>query len=174
MGLASVFGTVKQHQGAITVKSKVGKGSNFKIYLPLNTCTPTDNNQDNQSSGSTRSLRILVVDDEDFIRELEIQMLSEEGHAVLSASDGHEATRIYSEKWQDIDLVIMDMIMPKMSGRETFFALKQINPDIKAIIMSGFSLNDDSEAVMKNGAAGFLQKPFDRNKILEVIDHIFS
>ena len=174
MGLASVFGTIKQHKGAITVKSKTGKGSSFNIYLPLNACTLTDNKQDNQSSVCSRSLRILVVDDEDFIRELEIQMLSEEGHTVLSASDGHEATRIYSEKWKEIDLVIMDMIMPKMSGRETFFALKQINPDIKAIIMSGFSLNDDSEAVMKNGAAGFLQKPFDRNKLIETIDSIFS
>ncbi len=100
------------------------------------------------------------VDDEASIRSLVIDMLEVQGHRVTICADGQEAIEVYKVRSADFDLVILDLIMPKLSGHETFRALRTINPDVKVLLCSGYSLSEQAQEILEEGAAGFLQKPF--------------
>jgi len=119
--------------------------------------------------------KILLVDDEAGTIEVEELMLKELGYKVLAALSGHEALQLYKDNMVDLDLVALDMIMPEMNGKDTYEALKKINPKVKVLLVSGYSLNKQIEELMDRGCNGFIQKPFDivqlSQKIREVLEN---
>ena len=173
LGLASVYGIVSSHQGMIHVSSKKGEGTTFTIHIPASGSDVREvrEHDDKPIRGSET---ILVVDDEVFVKEVTGKMLKSLGYQVLTADNGAAALKIYGEQGNGIDLVILDMIMPGMSGQETFRRLKSMNPGVRAILSSGYSIEDQAWSVLKEGCAAFLQKPFTRaslsEKIREVLD----
>ncbi len=159
LGLSSVYGIVKNHRGYITVYSEPGKGSTFKIYLPASDKLP-----EKEKRSTTPLLRgtetILIVDDEPMLTETGETMLKELGYHVLTANSGQAAIATYTQSHRKIDLVILDMIMPKMSGSTTFNQLKILDPNVKVLISSGYSINGQASELIKRGSRGFIQKPF--------------
>jgi DNA-binding NtrC family response regulator len=117
---------------------------------------------------------ILLVDDETVITEVTGRLLEELGYTVLTAASGDEAAAIYNRKHTDIDLVIVDMIMPGMSGSDTFDALKAIHPSVRVILSSGYSLNDKAQAIMEKGVRAFLQKPYRLDDLSQKIREALS
>ncbi len=170
MGLASVYGTVKHHQGVINVYSEQGMGTIFKTYLPL-FGKNLDKTIHNNLQGSTikQNLNILVIEDEESIRNLLVLMLEDEGCTVVTATNGKEGVAIYKEQWETIDVVIFDMIMPKMDGKDTFREMKKINSNIRAVLASGYSINGAAGTLMSEGVGVFIQKPFTRAQLNEAI-----
>ena len=161
MGLAAVYGTVKNHRGLITVYTEVGLGTTVRLHLPLaDSDAPLSERGDDGAGRSVRSLCIMVVDDEELVRDLAEDMLVTHGHRVISAGDGHEATEVYRKRWRDIDLVLLDMVMPRLGGRDTLRALKEVNPQVKALLSSGFSIDGEAQAILNEGVLGFVGKPF--------------
>lgn len=173
MGLPMAYGVVKNHNGFIEVDSAPGKGSAFTIYLPaigkkagreIEIAKPL-----HKGKGG-----ILIIDDEEIIRNVARDILHELGYDVLLSSSGKEGVKIYADKKDVIDLVILDMIMPEMGGKETFKRLREINPDVKVLISSGYGQDSLPEQAMDNGEAGFIQKPYNINEIAEVINKVIS
>jgi len=164
LGLASAYGIIKNHDGMIDVYSKVGQGSTFHIYLPASRkkILPERDVAEEISRGSET---LLIVDDEEIIVDVGVDMLKSLGYTVLSAGGGREAIEIYKNRWHGIDLVILDMIMPDMNGGEVYDRLKEINPDIKVLLSSGYSMDSEAKDVLTRGCDGFIQKPFSLNVI---------
>lgn len=170
MGLASVYGTIKQHKGSISVDSKIDKGTCFEIYLPLVENLNTESDDEISKKKLKDSLRILVVDDEEMVRDLGCEIFSSKGHSTLSAENGKEAVDIYRKKYKEIDLVVLDMMMPEMNGKDAFNEMKKINPDVKVILASGYSQDDDAKQLIAGGALGFVQKPFDIKQLIKAVN----
>jgi two-component system, cell cycle sensor histidine kinase and response regulator CckA len=176
LGLASAYGIIKGHGGVINVVSEKGSGSSFEIYLPASGMAARDNRVIPGEAMQTRkgTETLLLVDDEEAILAVSSEILNTLGYKVLPAKSGKEAVDMYNLHKEEIDLVILDMIMPDISGGETFAFLKMINPRIKAILSSGYSLNDQAEGIMQQGCHAFIQKPFTiqnlSQKVREVLD----
>ena len=173
MGLSMAYGVVKNHNGFIEVDSSPGKGSTLTIYLPA------IEKKSEREIEITKPLHkgkgtILVVDDEEIIRNVAMDILHDLGYDVLLASSGKEGVKIYADKKYVIDLVILDMIMPEMGGKETFKKLKEINPDVKILISSGYAQDSLPEQFVDDGEAGFIQKPYNINEIAEIIKKVLS
>jgi CheY-like chemotaxis protein len=163
LGLASVYGIIKNHNGVINVYSEKGQGSTFNVYLPASTKTVVNENRATQPilKGSEK---VLLVDDEDIIIDVGREILESLGYSVVTALSGESAIDLYKRD-PDIDLVILDMIMPEMGGGEVFDQLRQINPEVKVILSSGYSLNGQAIDIMERGCSGFIQKPFSVEQI---------
>ncbi|MGD2015424.1 MAG: PAS domain S-box protein [Desulfobacterales bacterium] len=173
LGLASVYGIVKSHGGYIDVSSEKEKGTTFTLYLPA-----SEKKAVQEKTVPTEMFRgtgtILLIDDEKMILDVGCELLEELGYTVLSALSGREALQIFQENSTKIDLVIMDMIMPGMSGGETFDRLRNINQDIKVLLSSGYSLNGQATQILRRGCDGFIQKPFNLNQLAEKIGSIIG
>jgi len=173
LGLASAYGIIKNHNGIIRVYSEKNHGTTFNIYLPASDLKDVDDIEI-----STEMIKgneaILLVDDEETTIYVEELMLKELGYRVVPALSGKRAIELYKEKMVDFDLVALDMIMPEMNGKDTYEALKKINPDVKVLLVSGYSLNRQIEELMDQGCNGFIQKPFDivqlSQKLREVLE----
>ncbi len=170
MGLASVYGTVRSHGGAISVTSAPGAGATFEILLPATRSKHVAKTRLRQTEAAAQSLKILVVDDEPVIRRVLGRLLEALGHASVTSVDGADALQKYREIGEQIDLVILDMVMPNKGGHETFFALREMNPDVRVLISSGFTVEGGAQALLNQGAAGFLQKPFALERLAEAIE----
>jgi len=174
LGLASVYGIIKGHKGIIHVYSEKGHGTSFNIYLPVSQ-KKLIRKEPVVSEVRNGHETILIVDDETVITEVTSQMLSGLGYQVLIADSGKKAIDIYKDNHGRIDLVIMDMIMPVMGGEETFKQLKAINPKVRVILSSGYTVNDEVKQIMSQGVLAFLQKPYNQDelsgKIREILDH---
>ena len=174
LGLASAYGIIKNHNGIIRVYSEKNHGTTFNIYLPA-----SDLEEVKTVEVSTEMVKgteaILLVDDEEGTIRVEKLMLRELGYRVVPALSGKEALALYKEKMIDLDLVALDMIMPEMNGKDTYDALKRINPNVKVLLVSGYSLNKQIEELMDQGCNGFIQKPFDivqlSQKLREVLEN---
>lgn len=113
----------------------------------------------------TQAGTILIVDDEDVVRDLLSEMLQHLGFHTIVARDGVEAVDIYRDQWNEIDLVFLDMIMPRLSGKETFLEMKRIRPDVRVILSTGFSRNGSVQDVLDQGILGFIQKPYSLDQL---------
>jgi len=174
MGLASVYGTINSHRGAITVYSEVGFGTDFKVYLPL-LDTPIKTKPEILSDLPIMGhAYILLVEDEPIVRDMTKKMLEALGYSVTTCRDGQEAVEYYRDSWREIDLVILDMVMPKMGGKDTFTAMYKINPDVRAILSSGYSINDEAQSILDQGVKAFVGKPYDRKKLSEVVARVLG
>jgi two-component system cell cycle sensor histidine kinase/response regulator CckA len=173
LGLAMVYGIIKGHGGGIQVYSEPGQGTTFHIYLPA-----SDKSVVEEKAVSGKIFRgtetILLVDDEQMVLDVSREMLESLGYRVYSAGSGQEAIAVYMEKEGRIDLVILDMIMPGISGGETFDRLREIRPGIVVLLSSGYSVNGQAQEILNRGCRGFLQKPFTleilSKKIREVLN----
>ncbi|MBN2467810.1 MAG: response regulator, partial [Deltaproteobacteria bacterium] len=159
LGLASVYGIIKNHGGFIDVSSEKGKGTRFYIYLPA-----LEKEIQEEEEFSTKVLKgkesILLVDDEEMVAKVNEELLRILGYEVMVANSGKEALEIYRYHQKQIDMIILDMIMPDMSGSETYDHLKELNPDVKVLLSSGYSVDGQASDILKRGCKGFIQKPF--------------
>jgi two-component system cell cycle sensor histidine kinase/response regulator CckA len=173
LGLASVYGIVKGHGGYIDVETKKGKGSTFKIYLPASSRSMELEKEgvDNRAQGVGT---ILLVDDEEAVAAIARELLEALGYKVLLARDGKSAVRTYKQKKDEIDLVLLDMVLPGMDGGEIFKVLKQLNPDVRVLLSSGYSLNGKAQEILNRGCNGFIQKPYRVNTLAKAIKEILG
>ncbi len=160
MGLASAYGIIENHGGFITVESEPGKGARFDVHLPASDKTMAPRETIAEKEILTGRETILVVDDEQNNIVVTREILTSLGYRVMIAGCGQEAIALYMEKGREIDLVILDLIMPGMGGGKAFEALRNINPDLKVILSSGYSVDGEARQIMEKGCNGFLQKPF--------------
>ncbi len=168
LGLSVVYGVVKNHGGFVRVYSSPGEGATFTIYLPVAGKPKTRLRRPDETPQQGSEL-ILVVDDEQELSRVVKEILQNHGYEVLTAENGLEAIDIYEKHGHEIKLVILDMIMPQLGGRETFARLKEINPSIKALLSSGYSRHGKAEAIMQAGILGFVQKPYRANELLSAV-----
>ncbi|MBT7304564.1 MAG: PAS domain-containing protein [Victivallales bacterium] len=168
LGLAAVYGTVRSHEGAIEVQSEPGQGSTFVLHLPL-TESPVGRDRDGpgRRQCAEGTARILLVDDEECVRISCARILGRLGYEVVACEDGAEAVEYYRQSWEDVDLVLLDMMMPRMNGRDAFLAMREINPDLKTLLLSGFGKDRRIQAILDEGVLGFIQKPFPRDVLTE-------
>lgn len=175
LGLATVYGIVKNHNGIITAYSEKGKGSIFNVYLPASNIkkvkTKISKVERSLISGSGT---ILVIDDEKILQNVFSKMLNKLGFDVLVAENGRKGVEIYKKNKDIIKLILLDLNMPEMSGKTAFKNLKKINPDIKILITTGFALNEEVQELLNMGADGYIKKPFDlytlSSKLKEIIE----
>ena len=167
LGLASVYGIIKNHGGFVDVRSEKGKGTSFYIYLPAINGQDNSQNKENEPKDKIKpeAETILLVDDDEMVIDVSQQLLEKLGYTVLTANNGHEALEIYQKHYNEISLVIIDMIMPDLNGGETYDELKNINPKIKALLSSGYSIDGLAQDIINRGCNGFIQKPFNINKL---------
>lgn len=175
MGLTSVSNCVKNHQGFIEVESAPGKGTRIDVFLPLEKLEPS------AAAGTGKvpkvmkgSGRILVVDDELSFLNVSKAILEDLGYSVVTCQNGREAVKYYRSHHKEIDCAIIDVMMPELSGCDCFRELKKINPSIKAIISTGYGLNKDVEAVLRDGVADFIQKPFEGARLSQVLSKVLA
>jgi two-component system, cell cycle sensor histidine kinase and response regulator CckA len=159
LGLSSAYGIIANHGGIINVYSEKGAGTTFNIYLPA-TGKEVIEYVRPQDQILTGTETILFVDDEEGIVDVSRLILKRLGYRVITALGGREALEIYKARKDEIDLVILDMIMPGMSGGDTFNELKEIRPDVIVVLSSGYSLNGQAKHILDRGCSGFIQKPF--------------
>ena len=174
LGLTMVYNIIQQLGGFIDVYSEVGYGSTFNIYLPL-----LDYSQDSQVTDTREEIIrgegvILVIDDDAIMRETAQDILQSVGYTVIFAKNGREGVETYRKKQDRIDAILLDMIMPIMSGKEAFIEIREINPESKILLASGFRQDSRVEEVLRLGADGFLQKPYTLVNLTKAIRQILE
>jgi nitrogen-specific signal transduction histidine kinase/ActR/RegA family two-component response regulator len=173
LGLASVYGIIKNHGGTINVLSEKGEGTTFDIYLPaLKKEALEEKKSTEEILKGTET--ILLVDDDETILDVDKNLLKVIGHEVLLAGSGTEALDVYKKNQAKIDLVILDMAMPAMDGGELYDRLKEINPDIKTLLSSGYSIDGQATEILERGCNGFIQKPFNVSDLSRKLREIFD
>lgn len=174
LGLATVYGIVKQHQGYIACYSEPALGTSFKIYLPAvrsekeleSPITETD------IAGGTET--ILVADDDDSVLDLTSELLESYGYKVITAVNGKEALEIYRSHGDSISLVILDLIMPEMDGKQCTAEILRVNPKAKILIASGYLASTPSYGVPAYGAKGFVEKPYNTSQVLKMVREVLD
>jgi len=175
LGLSMAYNIIHQHQGFIELKSEAGRGSEFIIYLPElfehSGMTETELPPPAEIPGSGT---VLIVDDEEAIRKTAAGMLRGLGYTPVVAHDGGEGLSIYRERGREIDLVLLDMVMPGLSGRDVYVRLKEVDPQVKVLLSSGFFNDPRVNDVMAMGADGFLKKPYSTSALSHALHRILG
>ncbi len=174
LGLASVYGIIKAHGGYIDVESKKEHGTNFSIYLPASSEKAPIKEKELPQKLLKGKETILLVDDEDMVLDVGEEMLDALGYKVLLAKSGKEAIELYNKNLDNIDMVLLDMVMPDMGGGETYGRMKDINPDIKVLLSSGYNIDGQATEILKRGCDAFIQKPFDMQELSQKIRKILD
>jgi PAS domain S-box-containing protein len=173
LGLASVYGIIKGHDGYIDVASEKGQGTTFIIYLPA-----TQKAVEEPAEAAAELIRgsgtLLVVDDEDLVLHVAANMLEKLGYTVLKARNGTEAVHVFDAHKNQIKLVVLDIIMPDMGGGEVYDKIKTINPDVKVLLASGYSVDGQAIELLERGCDGFMQKPFTMEELSGKIEQILT
>lgn len=169
MGLAMVYGIVQNHGGTIEAHSTEGKGSTFEILLPYSSNQPVEKVSKPPTAPIYGEGRILLVDDHAVIREVASSILSNLGYTIVTAEDGQVAVEYYELHSKEIDLVILDMIMPRMGASECFDQLKKINSNVRVILSTGYVDNNSVQKIMDQGLCGFIQKPYHVEQLSQVV-----
>ncbi len=173
--MASAYGIIKNHEGIINCYSELGHGTTFNIYLPVSSSeAKTIEDKEIPLDTSLGNGTILLVDDEEVVAQGCRQVIEALGCEVFVALGGEEAIKIYRESQDKIDLVVLDMIMPNMSGGETYDRLKEINPEIKVLLSSGYSIRGQATGILNRGCNGFIQKPFNMEQLSQKIREILD
>lgn len=170
LGLAVVYGIIKQHEGYIIVSSKPGTGTTFRIYLPIVTAEQGETlklEQGNETVGGNETL--LLAEDDAMVRGLMKSVLTQYGYTVIEAIDGLDAISRFSENSDSIDLLLLDLIMPIINGKEAFDEIRKIRPEVKAIFSSGYTPDTLQQKVVLVEDACILAKPFSPDKLLQTI-----
>ncbi|MFC1886158.1 response regulator, partial [Thermodesulfobacteriota bacterium] len=175
LGLAMVYGIVKSHNAHITCDSMPGEGTTFNIYFPI---AETESKK-SAAEDAIRLIRggdetILLVDDDEKIRDLGEETLSRFGYKVFTADDGESALEFYKQKYDLVDLIILDLNMPGMGGAQCLKQLMQINPRSKVVIASGYALNAPTKEIIDYNAMGYVSKPYNLHHMLEVIRTVLN
>jgi PAS domain S-box-containing protein len=173
LGLASAYGIIQNHGGFIDVHSSKGQGANFDIYLPVSPKKVVTQEKPPPVRVDGNEM-ILLIDDEDMIVDIGRQILKTLGYRTITAGSGQDAIECFKKRRNEIDLVILDMIMPDMNGEQTYLNLKRLDPDVKVLLSSGYSIDGQAAKIMQQGCNGFIQKPFHlqhlSTKIREILD----
>jgi PAS domain S-box-containing protein len=160
MGLAAAYGTVASHGGRIEIASRVGRGTVVSMTLPL-TAVPTGIRTDSFAENIVASVgRVLVVDDEEGVRSALTDLLESLGCSVVAFGRALEATEYFNENWTDLDLVVLDLVLPDMNGCETLAVMREVNPDVRVLLVSGYTADDEIRELVSSNAIEFLEKPF--------------
>ncbi|HEX4826116.1 MAG TPA: PAS domain S-box protein [Candidatus Polarisedimenticolaceae bacterium] len=173
MGLAMVYGIVQNHGGGIRVESAVGAGTTVEILLPRGACALAETAAA-ADDGVRGHGRILVVDDEEAVRDVTADLLRELGYDVATAFDGQDAVEYYERHAAEIDLILIDLVMPRMGGRECFRALKALNPDVRTVLCTGYGFNIAAQELLDEGMTGFLSKPYDFGRLSSVVSRTLA
>ncbi len=171
LGMSAVLGIVRGHKGAIKVYSEPGKGTTFKILLPASDKPAEIFDNESRQDDWQGSGRVLLVDDEETIRGIGAEMLKELGFTTLTAEDGREALKVFVSN-PDIAFVILDLTMPHMDGEQCFRELRQLKPDVKVIISSGYNEQEIAQKFAGKGLAGFVQKPYSLSVLKDAIKQV--
>lgn len=173
LGLATVYGAVQKHKGEMLVESQIGRGTSFSILLP---CSDEKLLKASRVAETIQkgSGTILIVDDEAIIRETVGRMLEEIGYQVILAESGEKAIEVYQERFNEIDIIILDMIMPKMNGLETYHKLKEINNKSKILVSSGFAKSEHLIEIQNAGIEGIINKPFKLMKLSQLLQKVLQ
>ena len=176
LGLSVVYGVVKNHNGFIDMESTVGQGTTFKLYFPLSTQIPFSSagkiDQPASAPGGTET--ILYAEDEDGLATQMKNLMESKGYTVILARNGVEAIQLYAERKKDIALAFIDMGLPKLSGITVFSTIREINPNQKVILASGFIDPEEKGQLIKAGLSCFIQKPYMPNNLLKTIRSILD
>ncbi len=172
LGMSAVQGIIKGHSGALSVSSELGEGTSFKVLLPVSNKAVSIQPEEVRRVTRIASGCVLVVDDEQTVRELIQRVLQKQGYDVLLAKDGLEGIRAFEANAARIDLVFLDLTMPDVDGDETFRHLQEIKPDVKAILMSGYNEQDATQRFVSKSLAGFLAKPFLVSDLREIVEEV--
>jgi len=174
LGLAIVYGIVRQHDGHIFCYSEQGIGTTFKIYIPAVTSDPGTVEIAQHAMARGGNETILIVDDEELVRGLGERLLANAGYTVLTASNGREALEVFQRDRERIALVILDLIMPEMGGRQCLEELLKLDPKAKVVVASGYSADGRSGETALIGAKGFMSKPYDMRHVLQVVRDVLD
>jgi len=173
LGLSSVYGIVKSHGGYLDVESKPGSGTTFRVYFPA-----TEAEVHEVARTTIELVRgtgtVLLVDDEEPVLEVGKELLEAMGYRVLAAKDGNEAVEIYGKNIGEIDIVVLDMIIPGMGGGEVYERLKETDPNVKVLLSSGYAIDGEATKIMQRGCNGFIQKPFHMKELSDKINEIIN
>jgi signal transduction histidine kinase/ActR/RegA family two-component response regulator len=171
LGLASALGIVRGHSGAIKVESEPNRGTAFTVLLPVGNCAPPRTvEQMREEAAPDDGGTVLLVDDEDAVRDIGRRLLEEAGFEVVGAADGTEAVDYYREHADEVSCVLLDLTMPKMGGEETFRELRKIRGDVRVVLSSGFSEQEAVGRFAEGGITGFVQKPYRFDKLVAEVE----
>jgi CheY-like chemotaxis protein len=167
MGLAAAYGTVRSHGGIITVESEPGRGSSFELHFPAHDAepAPAEGEKVVPAKRIVGNPHVLVVDDEPIVAEMAVDMLTSLGCRVTSVDNGGSAVTYFRDAWAHIDVVLLDMVMPDMTGSEVFEQMHAVDPNVRVLISSGYSMTKEIQQVLDGGACGYLQKPYDSDEL---------
>ncbi len=164
LGLSALLGIVRGHKGGIDVQTDQGKGTTFRLVFPATEEAP-ESTKGVAAEGSLEGT-ILVIDDEEIVRNMASEMLTPHGIKVLAAEGGATGVALYKEMHAEIALVLLDFSMPEMGGEETFKELRKVNPDVPVLLSSGFGQEEATRRFEELDLTGFIQKPYRLAKLL--------